>query len=142
MSPTGFKHLRLSTVGDVVLIELLCTDVQGPQMAKEFIAELTTVVNQDAARPLLVDLGRTCYFSSMGYATLFKLVKAAKERQRPIRFCNMHPDARVGAEIVGLQQVVKIHDNQKSALDAFLRAEEKESVDQNDITSTAVFYTI
>lgn len=136
MSPAGFKHLRLSTVGDVVLVEIMCEDVQGPHLAKEFIAELTKVVNQDGARPLLVDLHRTSYFSSMGYSALFKLVKQAKERQRPIRFCDMHPDVYPVAEIVGLKLVVEIHDCQKSALDAFGQSEEK------DRDSTSATYTI
>ncbi len=92
MPPADFKQLRLSTIGDVLLIEVMSPDMQGPDRAKEFIAELTAAVNQDPAGPILVDLHRTSYFSSMGYAALFKVVKMAKERQRPIRFCTMHPD--------------------------------------------------
>jgi hypothetical protein len=34
----------------------------------------------------------------------------------------MHPDVRVGAEIVGLPRVVEIHDSTKSALEAFAQA--------------------
>ena len=68
-----------------------------------------------------VDLRRARYFSSMGFAALFKLVKQAKERQRPVKFCNLHPDVRVGAEILGLNQVVEIHHSEKSALEAFGR---------------------
>jgi anti-anti-sigma factor len=125
MAPADFKYLRLSRIGDVVLVEILCADVQGPQLVKELIAELTRVVNQEWARPLLLDLRRTSYFSSMGYAALFKVVKQAKERQRPIRFCSMHPDVCPGAEIVGLKLVVEIHDCEKSALDAFVRDQGK-----------------
>ena len=56
----------------------------------------------------------------MGYATLFMLVKHAKERQRPVRFCNMHPDVRVGSDIVGLPLVVEIHDSEDSGAQGFL----------------------
>jgi anti-anti-sigma factor len=142
MAPADFKYLRLSRVGDVVLVEIMCADMQGPQLVKEFIAELTEVVNQEGARPLLVDLRRTSYFSSMGYAALFKVVKQAKERQRPIRFCNMHPDVRPGAEIVGLKLVVEIHDCQKSALDAFVQGEEKAPGEANDSESAPAMYSI
>jgi anti-anti-sigma factor len=142
MSPPDFKYLRLSLLGDVVLVEVMCPDVQGPQLAKEFIAELTTVVNQDPARPLLVDLRRTCYFSSMGYSALFKMVKQAKDRQRPIKFCNMHPDVCPGAEIVGLKLVVEIHDCQKSALDAFEEGEDTAAGEQKGSESASPLYTI
>jgi anti-anti-sigma factor len=122
MAPGGFKHLRLSMVGDVVLVEIMSKDVQGPDRAKEFIGELTEVVAGECPGPILVDLRRTRYLSSMGYSALFKMVKHAKERQRPIRFCNIHEDVRVGAEAVGLPQVVEIHDSEASALEAFARA--------------------
>jgi anti-anti-sigma factor len=119
MSHADWKFLRLSTVGDVVLVEVICPDVQGPELAKEFIAELGAVVDQDGTKPLLLDLRRCAYFSSMGYSALFKLVKWAKERRRPIRFCNLHPDVCGPVEIVGLKLVVEIHESQQSALDAF-----------------------
>ena len=86
---------------------------------RPFIAELMSVVEQEDAKPILLNLRRTIYFSSMGYSALFKLVKFAKERQRPVRFCNMHPDVRVGGDIVGLPLVVEIHDTEESALRAF-----------------------
>jgi anti-anti-sigma factor len=118
----GFKHLRLRRAGDVVIVEVLSLDIQGPDRAKEFIGELTEVVGQDDARPLLLDLRRARYFSSMGYSALFKMVKQAKERRRPIRFCNMHEDVRVGAEAVNLPLVVAIHETEAAALEAFARA--------------------
>jgi anti-anti-sigma factor len=122
MVAEGFKHLRLGVAGNVVLVEIMSTDIQGPDRAKEFIDELTAVVAQECGGPLLLDLSRARYFSSMGYSALFKLVKCAKERRRPVRFCNMHEDVRVGAEAVGLPQVVEIHENEASALEAFARA--------------------
>ena len=83
-------------------------DIQGPDRAKEFIGELTEAVGQDCDRPIVLDLGRVRYLSSMGYSALFKMVKCARERQRPVKFCNIHEDVRVGAEAVGLPQVVEI----------------------------------
>ena len=119
MSTADFKHFRLQHVDGVVIIEMMSKDIQGPDMSKAFIAELMSVVEQEDAKPILLNLRRTIYFSSMGYSALFKLVKFAKERQRPVRFCNMHPDVRVGGDIVGLPLVVEIHDTEESALKAF-----------------------
>jgi anti-anti-sigma factor len=122
MVADGFKHIRLSMVGDVVLVEVMSTDIQGPDRARQFIDELAEAVGRECPRPILLDLRRARYFSSMGYSALFKMVKYAKERQRPIRFCNMHEDVRVGAEAVGLPQVVEIHETEALALEAFARA--------------------
>jgi anti-anti-sigma factor len=121
MAADGFKHLRTGTSGGVLLIEVLSREIQGPDLAKQFIAELTEAVAPDDARPILVDLARVRYLSSMGYSALFKTVKWARERGRPIRLCNMHEDVRVGAEAVNLPLVVEIHESAAEALAAFAR---------------------
>ena len=122
MSTPDFEHFRLRHVDGVVVIEMMSKDIQGPDRAKAFIAELMTVAEQEERKPILVNLRRTSYFSSMGYSGLFKLVKCAKERQRPVKFCNMHPDVRIGAEIVGLPHVVEFYDSEESALRAFAQS--------------------
>lgn len=119
MVADAFKHLRLTTVGDVVRVEVTSKEIQGPDLAKEFIGELSAAVDCDGPGPILVDLGRLRYLSSMGYSALFKMVKTAKERGRPIRFCNMHEDVRVGADAVNMPLVVAIHESEAAALDAF-----------------------
>jgi anti-anti-sigma factor len=119
MSTTDFKHFLLRHVDGVVIIEMLSKDIQGPDMAKEFINELMTVAQQEDPRPILLNLCRTMHFSSMGYSALFKLVKCAKEHGRRVRFCNIHPYVRVGGDLVGLPLVVEIHDSEESALKAF-----------------------
>jgi anti-sigma B factor antagonist len=122
MPTPDLKHIRLRDVDGVVIIEMLTKNIQGPDLARDFITELMTVVELDETMPILMNLHGAIYFSSMGYAALFKLVKAAKERKRPVRFCNMHPDVRVGSDIVGLPLVVEIHDTEESALKAFAPA--------------------
>ncbi len=121
MTAPDFKYLRLSVVEDIVLVEIMTKDVQGPDRAQEFSAELLSVVAQDSVRPMLVDLCRTCYLSSMGYSALFKMVKEAKARQRPIKISCIHPDVRVGADVVGLYKVVDIYDSREAALAAFAK---------------------
>ena len=119
MSIPDFKHVLLRHVDGVVVIEMVCKDIQGPDLAKDFIAELMTVVELDEQKPILLNLRGACHFSSMGYAALFKLVKCAKGRERRVKFCNIHPDVRFGGDLVGLPLVVEIHDSEESALQAF-----------------------
>jgi anti-sigma B factor antagonist len=119
MSAGEFKHLRLKRNDEIMLIELVCDNVQGPQKSQEFCSELMTVAGQEWGKPLLLNLRRASYFSSMGLAAIFKMVKQAKEHERPVKLCNMHPDVRVGAEIVGLHRVVDIYDTEESAIEAF-----------------------
>ena len=122
MVADGFKHLCLGAIGNVQLVEVVTREIQGPDLAKAFIGELNEAVGFEGGGPILVDLGRVRYLSSMGYSALFKMVKCAKERGRPIRFCNMHEDVRVGADAVNMTLVVEIQESRAAALEAFAQA--------------------
>ena len=80
---------------------------------------MLAVASSESAQPILLDMRSCGYLSSMGYSALFKLVKQAKERQRKVKFCNMHPDVKVGADIVGLYHVVELYESREAALAAF-----------------------
>ena len=86
MSTPEFKHFLLRHVDGVVVIEMLSRDVQGPDRAKDFITELMTVVELDDCKPIVLNLRRTIYFSSMGFSALFKLVKCARDGTAPCGF--------------------------------------------------------
>jgi anti-anti-sigma factor len=122
MSAPEFQHIRMSMVKDVVLVEIVSTNLQTPKPAQELGAELNQVAQQDWAKRMLVDFRKIRYLSSTGFAVLFGLVTRAKAAGREVKFCNMDPDVRVGADIVGLPGLVEIHESEESALRAFAQA--------------------
>jgi anti-anti-sigma factor len=122
MTKPEFKHIRLSTVGDVILIELTTKDIQGPTLAQELGAELTQVLAQDWAKRLLLDFGSVTYFSSTGFAVLFRLVTEANKKGLKLKFCAMDAAVELGADIVGLNKIVEIHPTQAAALKALASA--------------------
>jgi anti-anti-sigma factor len=121
MAEAQFQHLSLSMVKDVAVAEITTRDIQGPQLAQELGRELAAVLAQEWARKVLLNFGRVAYLSSTGFAVIFKLVSQAREEGREIRLCGMEHGVKLGAEIVGLPQVVAIHDDESSALHAFAR---------------------
>ena len=122
MAIADFQHLRLNMVKDVAVVEIRTKEIHGPQLAQELGHELATVTAQDWARRLLVNFRRVAFLSSTGFAALFRLVRRAKAEGRDVRFCDMEPGVRLGAEIVGLDKVAEIHQNERSALAAFAHA--------------------
>ena len=54
-STPEFQHLRLSRVKDVVIVEIISKDLQGPAAARELGAELSLVSAQDWAKQLLLN---------------------------------------------------------------------------------------
>jgi anti-sigma B factor antagonist len=119
VSTEDFQHIKVSMDGDVALVEILSKNLIGPELAQELGAELNAVAAQDWARRILVDFHRTAYLSSTGFGVLFKLVNDVRKAGRQVKFCNMHEDVRIGADIIGLGKFVEFHESQKAALGAF-----------------------
>ena len=122
MSSPDFQHLRLSMVKDVAVVEIRTRDLQGPMLAQELGTELALVTAQEWARRLLVDFRRVTFVSSTGFAALFKLLSRARAEGREVKLCGMGNGVRLGAEIIGLQKLVEIHDDEAAALRTFARA--------------------
>ena len=118
-STPEFQHLKLSRVNDVVVVEIVSKDLQGPTAARELGSELSLVSSQDWAKQLLLNFSRIKYLSSTGFAVLFKLVSQFAATGGRLRICNLDPAVRLGAEIVGLDKVVDIYDSEAAALAAF-----------------------
>lgn len=119
MSTADFKYLQTSMVNDVAVVELTAKDLRGPEAAVELGAELNAVAAQDWAKKLLVNFRHVRYLSSTGFAVLVKLLTQADARNQQIKFCEMDPDVRIGADIIGLTKYVELHDTESSALHAF-----------------------
>jgi len=122
MAKPEFEHIRLSMEGDVVLIEPITADIQGPKLAQDLGAELAQVSAQDWAKRMLLDFQKVNYLSSTGFGVLFRVVSQARTKGLEIKFCRMNPAVELGAEIVGLDKVIEIHETRESALKAFSKA--------------------
>jgi anti-anti-sigma factor len=114
-----FQHIRMSRVKDIVVIEIISQDLQGPAAARELGDELATVSAQDWAKQLLLNFQRINYLSSTGFAVLFKLFSTFKAKGGELKLCNLDPGIRLGAEIVGLDKFVEIYDSEAKALASF-----------------------
>ena len=119
MADADFQHIQMNMVKDVAVIEIRTKNMHGPTLANELGAELALVTAQEWARRLLVDFRRVGFLSSTGFAVLFKLVSRAKAEGRVVKICAMEPGVRLGAEIVGLDKLVDIHETEHAALTAF-----------------------
>jgi anti-anti-sigma factor len=123
MSASEFQHIRLSMLNDdIILVELLTRDLQGPTFARQFGAELREVVQKDSANRLLVNFRRVRRLCSTGFAVLFGVVRQVKETGRQIKFCGMTPELKLGADVVGLTKVAEIVDDQETAVREFTPA--------------------
>jgi anti-sigma B factor antagonist len=119
MSTADFQHIKTNMVGDVAVVEVMSKELRFPPQCQEVASELYLVAGQDWAKKLLVNLGRTRYLCSTGFGVLVNLVKKARSDGHAVKFCSLDPEVRIGADIIGLDKIVEIHDTEHEALKAF-----------------------
>jgi anti-anti-sigma factor len=119
MSTADFQHIKTNMVGDVAVVEVMSKELRFPPQCRELESELNLIAGQDWAKHLLINLGRTRYICSTGFGVLVNLVKKMTTQGRQIRFSDMDPAVRIGADIIGLDKVAEIHDTEHQALKAF-----------------------
>lgn len=121
MSNPEFEFIKLSMVGDVAVVEVLAKELRFPNQAQELSYELGLVIAQDWASKLLVNLCRTHYVGSTAFAVFFNLVAKARKEGRMVKFCGLTEDVRIGADIIGLDQLVEFCATEDEAIEAFKR---------------------
>lgn len=119
MASADFKHIQVSMVKDVAVVEIIAKDLRGPELALELGGELTAVAGQEWAKQLLLNFRDVRYLSSTGFAVLAKLLNQAKATGQQVKLCELDPDIRIGADIIGLSKYVEIYDHEAAALKAF-----------------------
>ncbi len=119
MSTVDLQHITTSMVGEVAVVEILAKELRFPHQAQELGTELTLVAGQEWAKQLLVNMKHVKYVSSTGFAVLLKLVKQAKDHGSILKFCNMDPEVRIGADIIGMDKIASLYGTEHEAIKAF-----------------------
>jgi anti-anti-sigma factor len=125
MPDPAYKHISATMVDDVVVVEINTKKVQVPAQAQELGAELSRVLGAFRTRKVLLDFTGVSYLGSVALAALSKTVKNVRSAGGQIKFCNMEPTVRsaaeiiFGADVVGSQEAVEIHDSRVRALVSF-----------------------
>jgi len=119
MSSLSFEHIQNSMAGDVAVVEIISKDLRGPDAALSLGNELNAVASQEWANKLLLNFREVRFLSSTGFAVLVKLITQVNDAGRAIKFCEMDPDVRVGADIIGLSRYVEIYPTEAEALKTF-----------------------
>jgi anti-anti-sigma factor len=119
MSELEFAHIAVSMVKDVAVVEIQIREVHQPKLAEELGTELAMVATQDWAKRLVVNCRKLSFLSSTGFAMIFKLVAKARTNGHEVKFCELESGVKLGAEIIGLHQLIEIYDTEREALASF-----------------------
>lgn len=118
MADLNTPIMQWSRDNDVVVIEILAREIQGPEAATVLGEQLRSFLQAGETR-LLLDFERTRIMSSTAFGTLLNLWKQMDASRGELRICSMDPSVRFGADILRLGQYIPIHEDRPSALAAF-----------------------
>jgi anti-sigma B factor antagonist len=119
MSDFESPHVRAETVDDVIVLTLLVTEIRTPILAASVGKDLGTLVDRIGGRYYVLNLKRTKYMSSTAFAMLLNLAKKVTATGATLRLCEMDPEVRIGADIIGLGRFVPIVDDEATAIAMF-----------------------
>jgi anti-anti-sigma factor len=119
MTTPHFQHIKTSMVGEVAVVEVLPKELKFPPQAHELGAELSLVGRQEWAKRLVVNLKHVKYLSSTGFAVLANLAKEVNDLGGEVKYCSIDPEVMIGAEIIGLDKIVKLYPTEHDAINAF-----------------------
>jgi anti-sigma B factor antagonist len=125
MPEAEFKHVSVTGVDDVVVVELTTKEVQGPALAQQLANEFARVTAEYPVQKVVVDFSRVRYLGSIAFAALSKLIKNVRAAGGRIKFCSMEPSVRqattviFGADVVGSQHSVEIYATRDAAVLSF-----------------------
>jgi anti-sigma B factor antagonist len=125
MPGPDFKHVTVAGVDDVVVVELITKEVQGPAMAQQLGNEFARVTAEYPVQKVVVDFSRVKYLGSIAFAALSRLIKNVRSAGGQIKFCSMEPSVRqattiiFGADVVGSQHSVEIYATRDAAVVSF-----------------------
>jgi anti-anti-sigma factor len=108
MSDFQSPHFRAETVDDVIVVSLIEPEIRTPIMAASVGKDLRTLVDQIGAQRYVLNLKRTKYMSSTSFAMLLNLAKKITALGGTLKLCEMDPEVRIGADIIGLGRFVPI----------------------------------
>jgi anti-anti-sigma factor len=77
-------------------------------MAASVGKDLGALVNQIGAQRYVLNLKRTKYMSSTSFAMLLNFAKKVTALGGTLKLCEMDPEVRIGADIIGLGRFVPI----------------------------------
>jgi anti-sigma B factor antagonist len=116
MSDFESPHVRAETVDQVIVLSLLVSEIRTPIMAASVGRDLGELVDRIGTGHYVLNMKRTKYMSSTSFAMLLNFAKKVNGLGGTLKLCEIDPDVRVGADIIGLGRFVPILADESTAI--------------------------
>jgi anti-anti-sigma factor len=116
MSDFESPHVRAETVDEAIVLTLLAPEIRTPITAASVGRDLGAMVDRIGPQRYVLNLKRTKYLSSTSFAMLLNFAKKVTAMGGTLRLCELDPEVRIGADIIGLGRFVPIVADEATAV--------------------------
>jgi anti-sigma B factor antagonist len=113
------RHVRLSEVGDVTVVQFVDRKILDERNIQELGQELFDLVEQDKRTKLVLNFAAVEFLSSAALGKLITLLKKCKTNGSVLRFSNIRPEIYEVFAITKLNRLFDIREDEADALAAY-----------------------
>ena len=103
-------------VDQATVARLTSREIRHPEVAVALEPQLRGLVEEHGRTRIVIDLGPCHYLGSTAFAAILTLGKLLKKQDGKLALCGVDPDVRIGARIIGIEQVAPIFDTEAQAI--------------------------
>lgn len=120
MSSAREDNYRWFLEDGVAVVEVLDRELNQPDQAHDLGLQLRVLLAHKPVDKMILNFDATRYMGSTAFAVIFGFGKAASEAGVKLVICGLHPDVRIGADILSLGEFIPIVDDVAAAKAALL----------------------
>jgi anti-anti-sigma regulatory factor len=137
-TPITYAHIAYQAIAEdhpeVLVIEFLSPEIAGPIQARELGEQLDSLIRPGFPHNFIIDFANARSLGSTAFAEIAHFVRRAGR----VRFCNLDTMLRLGASLIGLDDLVEFSPSRAQAIRSARRdwrRGEEDTVDYPDVPS-------
>jgi anti-sigma B factor antagonist len=113
------RRVEVSEIGDVTVVRFVDRKILDTANIQELGDELSSLVESDNRKSLLLNFSRVEFLSSAALNKLILLDRAVKKQGGRLKLCSLRPEIQEVFVITRLNQIFDIYDEESDALASF-----------------------
>ena len=110
--------INVEKIDDVLIVSFATDNKLNVAISQKFKQDVTSLINQTGVK-LVINLSGVEYVDSSGFGSLLSILRATKNQNGQLKFCNFTSDVMELVKLLQLQSVFDIRDSVDDCLKSF-----------------------
>ncbi|MDA1049728.1 MAG: anti-sigma factor antagonist [Planctomycetota bacterium] len=113
------QHLRVDSVGDVCVVQLLDQELKDTAQIQDILQELTRLLDESTSKKLVLDLSQVEFMASIALGMVISLKQRADAQSGQLRLANLKGRVHEVFSVTNLTRLLTITKTVQGAVDSF-----------------------